>query len=359
MNAADAPSSPPPPRVAERLLIDGWPTLIGPMSPRRVLCTSLGRAQLARVAAERHAEAAVDCYFLDRYQATLAEHSDGQRPSNVTIRCEADFAGEASLDVAAIPISSQGEAELVREQLQQAYDLLSADGLLLTATDNPRDVWLAEVTAELGGTVRRIPRDDGVVYVVRKTVPLRRRRDFTGRFAFRHQGRLFQALSRPGVFSHRRMDPGARRLLDAMEVADGMRVLDIGCGWGPVALAAAAAGENVICEAIDSNARAVACTRANAAANGLSGRVQARLEAAGRTTSPGSFDVAFGNPPYFGNFRIAALFVDAAFNALRPGGQLVFVTKSPEWYVDALPGRFRSVEILEIKGYHVVKARRI
>ncbi len=35
--------------------------------------------------------------------------------------------------------------------------------------------------------------------------------------------------------THRRIDPGARRLIDAMEIADGDRVLDIGCGNGFVA----------------------------------------------------------------------------------------------------------------------------
>jgi hypothetical protein len=56
----------------------------------------------------------------------------------------------------------------------------------------------------------------------------------------------------------------------------------------------------------------------------LSEQITARLEAAGRTTAPGTFDVAIGNPPYYADFRIAALFIRAAAAALRPGGRLAF-----------------------------------
>ena len=87
-----------------------------------------------------------------------------------------------------------------------------------------------------------------------------RPKNFRCEFAFRDRGRLIHAVSRPGVFSHREIDPGARQLMAAMEIAAGDRVLDIGCGSGTVSFAAAFRAEGVEVLAVDSHARAVECT---------------------------------------------------------------------------------------------------
>ena len=77
----------------------------------------------------------------------------------------------------------------------------------------------------------RIPQEEGVVYSGIKTAPLKKTRDFGCEFAFRQNGRLLRAYTRPGVFSHRRVDAGARALMETMEIEPGQRVFDIGCGW--------------------------------------------------------------------------------------------------------------------------------
>ncbi|MBL9090410.1 MAG: methyltransferase [Planctomycetaceae bacterium] len=348
----------PAPKTSERLLIEVWRQTATEAEPAaNVLCTTQGRAQLARFAADRYPAANVRCSFLDLYHLRLAETAIADNGGRVRLVCEPDFPAE-QIDVAALPLTSQGDGELARDQLQQAYEALRPDGLLLAATDNPRDVWLGEQVAALGGKVRRLGFDEGAVYAVRHTAPLKRRRDFRCEFAFRDRERLLAVESRPGVFSHRRIDPGARRLIDAMELRDGDRVLDIGCGWGAVAVAAAVRLPAITVEAFDSNARAVECTRGNSARNGVADRVAARLAADGRVERPGTFDVALGNPPYYANFRIAELFAASAYDALRPGGRLWMVTKFPDWYLANLPTRFADVEARELKGYVVVAGRR-
>ena len=66
--------------------------------------------------------------------------------------------------------------------------------------------------------------------------------------------------------------------------------------------------------------------------------------------------LALANPPYFSNFRIAEIFVQAAVNGLKPGGRLHFVTKQPEWFADRFVEVFDEVSVLENRGYFVVKA---
>ncbi|NQV26543.1 MAG: methyltransferase, partial [Rhodopirellula sp.] len=71
---------------------------------------------------------------------------------------------------------------------------------------------------------------------------------------------------------------------------------------------------------------------------------------------PGTYDLALANPPYFSNFRIAEIFVQAAMNSLKPGGRLHFVTKQPEWFADRFVEVFDEVSVLEARSYFIVKA---
>ena len=84
-----------------------------------------------------------------------------------------------------------------------------------------------------------------MLYIGTKTKHLKKVKDFSCEFAFRDAGRLIRAYSRPGVFSHRRVDVGARHLMNEMQIEPGARVLDIGCGSGTVALAAAFRADGV------------------------------------------------------------------------------------------------------------------
>lgn len=74
-----------------------------------------------------------------------------------------------------------------------------------------------------------------------------------------------------GVFSSSRLDPGTRILLDAVADPPATGTLvDLGCGWGPIALAMAAASPRARVWAVDVNPRALELTRRNAGSLGLS-----------------------------------------------------------------------------------------
>ena len=252
-----------------------------------VLCTSQGVAQLAAAAAQRFPAAAVDCHYLDLYRAEKARRYAGDGLANLTIGCSADFPPQA-VDLAALPFSAQGEAELTRELLQEAHQRLEPGGTLITSTDNPCDRWLHAEMRKLFAAVTRRQSSQGTVYLARRDRPLKRVKDFRCNFAFRDRGRLIQAVSRPGVFSHREVDPGARQLMAAMEIAAGDRVLDMGCGSGTVSLAAAFRAEGVEVLAVDSHARAVECTALGAAKNGLGNDHGRAQRAAGRSAVRGA-----------------------------------------------------------------------
>jgi 16S rRNA (guanine1207-N2)-methyltransferase len=332
------------------LLIEQIPRL----AAHHVLCTSLGRAQFAAEYARANPQAAVACHFLDLYLAQEAEsvHADG--PENLSILCASDFPDE-EFDAVVLPLTRGGDAELARDQMQAAHEALRTGGRMFAAVDNPRDKWLHEELQKLFPKVTRQPAAHGVVYSAMKAQPLKKVKAFDAEFAFRDQGRLIKAFSRPGVFSHRHLDTGARAMLEAMEVREANRVLDLGCGSGVLSLAAALRAPGVRVHAVDSNARAIQCTLRGAELSGLS-NITVQLDADARVEPVGSYDLVVANPPYYSHYRISEIFAQCAAETLRRGGVALFVTKNVDWYVKMLPNWFDEIAVREVRRFQIVSA---
>lgn len=98
-----------------------------------------------------------------------------------------------------------------------------------------------------------------------------------------------------GVFSPRRLDPGTRLLIDVAPPppAEG-ELLDLGCGYGPLALVLAARAPRARIWAVDVNARALALTAANARRAGLANVTCVQPD---DRSLPPAFDVIWCNPP--------------------------------------------------------------
>jgi 16S rRNA G1207 methylase RsmC len=124
-----------------------------------------------------------------------------------------------------------------------------------------------------------------------------------------------------------------------------------------VAMGIAARDSSVQVLAVDSNARAVECTQVGAELNGLT-TITAELNASGEYANAGTFDLALANPPYFADYEIAQRFVDAARRSLKPGGELLIVTKTPNWYEDYLAAEWYDVQVTPSKRYFVVGGRK-
>lgn len=99
-----------------------------------------------------------------------------------------------------------------------------------------------------------------------------------------------------GVFSGERVDPGTKLLLSEVPPIDpaDARVLDLGCGYGPIAMVAALRTPGAEVWAVDVNARARELTIDNAAALGGAG---VRVAAPEQVPAELRFDVIWSNPP--------------------------------------------------------------
>src|SRR5215468_11375366 len=108
-------------------------------------------------------------------------------------------------------------------------------------------------------------------------------------------GRAFALRAAGGVFSAGRLDPGTAVLLRKAPLpADGV-LLDLGCGYGPIAAVLAATAPRATVYAVDVNNRALDLVRANGAAL----KVTDRLVAATPDEVPEGvrFDQIWSNPP--------------------------------------------------------------
>lgn len=98
-----------------------------------------------------------------------------------------------------------------------------------------------------------------------------------------------------GVFSPGRLDPGTRLLLEeGPPPPPAGDILDLGCGYGPIACALGARAPGATVWAVDVNERARALCAANAARAGLS---NVRCVPPGSDEVPGRLAGIWSNPP--------------------------------------------------------------
>lgn len=96
-----------------------------------------------------------------------------------------------------------------------------------------------------------------------------------------------------GVFSPGRLDPGTRFLLEQAPPGPATGdLLDLGCGYGPVACVLAARSPGATVWAVDVNERALALCERNAARAGL-----ANIRCVTPDQAPARVDAIWSNPP--------------------------------------------------------------
>ncbi|MCU1350891.1 MAG: transporter [Acidimicrobiales bacterium] len=128
-----------------------------------------------------------------------------------------------------------------------------------------------------------------------------------------------------GVFAADAVDPGTRLLLaDGPPVRPGGTLLDLGCGYGPIACALARrGGAGTTVWAVDVNERARGLARANADDGGVGDQV--RVAAPDDVPADVGFDQIWSNPPIrIGKPALHAL-LQRWLGRLTPGGEVLLV----------------------------------
>jgi len=110
-------------------------------------------------------------------------------------------------------------------------------------------------------------------------------------------GREYRFLSAAGVFSSSRLDPGTSVLFRLTDPPPDRtaRFLDLGCGFGPIAVALATMCPHARVDAVDVNDRALSLTRDNAQRLGVADRVDPCRP--GEIPAETGYDEIWSNPP--------------------------------------------------------------
>lgn len=175
-------------------------------------------------------------------------------------------------------------------------------------------------------------------------------------------GRTVTVQTAAGVFSPDHVDLGTRVLLRAVPAppASGA-LLDLGCGWGPIALTLALRSPDAHVWAVDVNERALDLVRRNAASLGLGNVTAVTPE---QVPSDLRFAAVWSNPPVrIGKDDLHAL-LRSWLPRLEPGADAWLVVgrhlgADPllRWLQDELGARLRTERTGSAKGFRVLRAR--
>jgi 16S rRNA (guanine1207-N2)-methyltransferase len=108
-------------------------------------------------------------------------------------------------------------------------------------------------------------------------------------------GRRLDLVSGSGVYSRGRLDIGTAVLFRETAPPAPGRILDLGCGYGVIGLAVAAAVPSAVVTGVDVNERALLLANENAASCGLADRFRALLP--DEVPADATYDEIWSNPP--------------------------------------------------------------
>jgi len=141
------------------------------------------------------------------------------------------------------------------------------------------------------------------------------------------RGSLFEFLTASGVFSRTRIDVGTRLLIESMVLPERGRVLDLGCGYGPVGIAAAVFSPNLHVVMTDVNERAVWLAKENAKRNGVA-NVEFKRGFLYEPVRDMRFEVVLSNPPISAGMKTVQPLIKHAPRHLVNEGTLQIVVRS-------------------------------
>lgn len=176
------------------------------------------------------------------------------------------------------------------------------------------------------------------------------------------RGHVFQFTSDEGVFSKQGIDFGSKLLIEAFEapLLEG-KLLDVGCGYGPIGLALAASHPAREVEMVDINERAVKLSCRNAEQNHIDNVsvFQSNLFA---EVQKSDFASIVTNPPIRAGKSVVYQLFDEAFRHLKAGGEFWVVIRKQQGAASALKklseGFAGTKVILKKKGYVVIKCEK-
>ena len=174
------------------------------------------------------------------------------------------------------------------------------------------------------------------------------------------RNRQFTFLTASGVFSKTRIDPGTRLLIETMILPEKGYILDLGCGYGPVGIAAAVFNPKLHIVMTDLNERALWLAKENAKRNRAE-NVETRKGFLYEPVKDMKFETILSNPPTTAGMKIVLPIIEQAPRCLVKDGLLQIVVRSKisgKTLTQAIEETFGNITVHARKsGYRVLTAK--
>lgn len=175
-------------------------------------------------------------------------------------------------------------------------------------------------------------------------------------------GKTYPVQVARGIFSPDRIDQGTSVLLKHVPAPPSEGTfLDLGCGWGPVALTMALRSPKAAVCAVDVNERALDLARRNAASLNLK---NVQVQAPNEVAADARFDLIWSNPPIRVGKEALHELMRAWLPRLTDTGEAYLVVQRNlgsdslhRWLNESLDGLTTTRHLSE-KGYRILKVSR-
>jgi 16S rRNA (guanine1207-N2)-methyltransferase len=173
-------------------------------------------------------------------------------------------------------------------------------------------------------------------------------------------GEVYQVNTASGTFSPLRLDVGTEVLLDHLElVPKGGNILDLGCGWGPIALNLAKTSPQAKIWAVDVNNRSLELTAMNAKTIGLTNIQTATPE---EVPADLKYQGIWSNPPIrVGKKELHALLLSWLPRLEKNAAAYLVVQKNlgsdslQKWLTETLVDGYEVSRLTSVKTYRIIK----
>lgn len=179
-------------------------------------------------------------------------------------------------------------------------------------------------------------------------------------FRYVLKGFTFQFASDNGVFSKNTIDFGSQLLIESYEVPPHLakgKLLDVGCGYGPMGLSFAKANPQMSVEMVDVNERAMELAKRNAETNGIQNVTIYESNTYDNVYAK-DYAVIISNPPIRAGKEVVHRILEEAYDHLVEEGQLVIVIQKKQGAPSAqkkMQEVFGNVERIALdKGYWIL-----
>ncbi|MFM5904755.1 MAG: class I SAM-dependent methyltransferase [Micrococcales bacterium] len=175
-------------------------------------------------------------------------------------------------------------------------------------------------------------------------------------------GHAVTVVTSGGIFSPDRIDVGTSVLLEHLDEAPPSgNLLDIGCGWGPIALSLAQRSPKATVWAIDVNDRSIELTKRNAQKLGLSNIVACRPE---EVPTDLTFEGIWSNPPIrVGKNELHQILL-TWLPRLKSSAEAYLVVQKNlgadslhRWLEAELPAGFSTIRVDTAKSFRVLRVK--